>query len=117
MSGIEYVVIRPQIVGNVERGFDTVYYSDLVRKPTRRAAIRHGWNTEGHDDWLLAHLRGDTLVMVSWQYEDRPEEVEERDEIATTFGWGTPPSRDTMRRTLAEQDERYPTGLSGGGAA
>lgn len=85
----EYVVIRPQIVGNMDAGFGTVYYSDLVRKPTRRGAIAHGWRAEDHDDWLLAHLRGDTLVMVSWQYEDRPDEHEERAEIAATFGWQT----------------------------
>lgn len=82
----EYVVVRPQIVGNVEE-WQTVYYSDLVRKPSRRAAIRHGINAEGHDDFLLAHLHGDTIVGVSWQYEDQPEEDTERAAIAETFGW------------------------------
>lgn len=86
----EYVVIRPQIVGNMEHGFQHVYYSDLVRKPTKRGAIAHGIRSEGHDDFLLAHLRGDCLVMISWQYEDRPEEDSERAAIAATFGWSEP---------------------------
>ena len=90
MKPIEYVVVRPQIVGNMEYGFRTVYYSDLVRSSNRRAAIRHGWREEGHDDWLLAHVRDDELLMISWQYEDRPDEEDERDEIAETFGWRTP---------------------------
>ncbi len=89
-QSVEYVVIRPQIVGNPERGFSTAYYSDLVRKPTKRAGIAHGIRSEGHDDFLLAHLKGETLVMVSWQYEDRPDEDSERDEIAATFGWSVP---------------------------
>lgn len=86
MSGVEYVVVRPQIVGNAY-DWHHVYYSDLVRCPNRRAAIRHGINAEGHDDFLLAHLRGNTLLMVSWQYEDRPDESTERAEIAAQFGW------------------------------
>ena len=81
------IAVRPQIVGNIDAGFTTAYYSDLVRNPNRRAAIRHGWQAEGHDDWLLAHVRGNELLMISWQYEDRPDEDEERAGIAATFGW------------------------------
>lgn len=83
---VEFVVVRPQIVGSVDRGFQTAYYSDLVRKPTRHQAIRHGWKAEGHDDWLLAHLRGDALVGLSWQYEDR-DDSDEMAEVAETFAW------------------------------
>jgi hypothetical protein len=88
---IEYVVVRPQIVGNVEYGFRTAYYSDHVRHPNRRAAIRHGLNIEGHDDFVLAHLRGGELLKVTWQYEDRPEddEADERMEMALALGWRT----------------------------
>lgn len=86
MAAVEYVAVQVQIVGNAHT-WQHDYASDLVRKSTRRAAIAHGIRTLGHDDFLLAHLRGDRLVMVSWQYEDRPDEADERAEMAAAFGW------------------------------
>lgn len=89
MKPIEYVVVRCQIVGNPEWGYRDAYYSDMVRSPNRRAVIRHGIDSESHDDFLLAHVRDDELLMVSWQYEDRPDEDEEREDIAAEFSWRT----------------------------
>ena len=86
MGRVEYAAVSVQIVGNVD-AWQYAYYSDLVRMPTRRAAIAHGIRSLGHDDFLLAHLRGDRLVMVSWQYEDRPDEAGERAEMAAALGW------------------------------
>ena len=83
---IEYVAVQVQLVGSLD-DWGYAYYSDLVRKPTRKGAIGHGIRTLGHDDFLLAHLRGDRLVMTSWQYDDRPDEASERAQMAAEFGW------------------------------
>lgn len=86
-SPLTYAVVRVQIEGNPERGFKTAYYTDGQRRSSKTGAINHGINDLGHDDFLLAHLRGDALVMTSWQHTDRPMETHERSEMAEQCGW------------------------------
>lgn len=79
-----YVVVRPSIVGTPEN-WETVYHSDRVEHETRRAAIKHGWKVEGHDDWLIAIVRLGAVIGVAWMDDDRDSQ-EERDEIAAALG-------------------------------
>lgn len=89
MTSPTYAVVTVQIVGNVER-WEHVYTTDDVRSRSRKNAIQRGWRNLGHDDFLLARLDGDTLLGMSWQYEDRDPEDDESDDVAAQCGWKRP---------------------------
>lgn len=80
----EYMVIVPSLCGSPV-DYQTAYRTDGVRKPTREAAIAHGLAAEGHDDWLIAIVSGDTLLGLAWQHEDR-DDAEEVEEAARALG-------------------------------
>ena len=87
MSGQEYIVIVPSLVGSGP--WETVYRSDMRRHRTRDLAISHGWRVEGHDDFLLGILDGTTLLGLAWQHEDRGTDVydlQERVDCAEHLG-------------------------------
>lgn len=64
-----WIVIRVQLEGSGP--WETVYYSDMVRKSTREGAIRYGWRALGHDDFLIGEVRDNVLLRMAWQHEDR----------------------------------------------
>lgn len=94
MSDLTYAVVQVQIVGDVNEWYHS-YFTDGTLWPNRRAAIKHGIDSLDHDDFLLAHLSGDRLVMTSWQYEDRPDEAGERIDMANQCGWVADDEEDT----------------------
>lgn len=80
----EYMVVIPSLCGN-PTDYRMSYSSDRVRKSTREAAIAHGLEVEGHDDWLIAIVVGDKLTGLAWQHEDR-DDAEEVEEAAAALG-------------------------------
>jgi hypothetical protein len=79
-----YMVVVSSIIGNLE-DWRTDYRTDGVRKSTRDEAIEHGLEAEGHDDWLIAIVAGDTLTGLAWMTEDR-DDAEEVEEAAAALG-------------------------------
>lgn len=57
----KFIYIQPQIVGNIEN-WGYAYYSDLIKKDTIASAVRHGYKTLQHDDFIIGELQGDKLV-------------------------------------------------------
>jgi hypothetical protein len=57
----KFIYIQPQIVGNIEN-WGYAYYSDLIKKDTIASAVRHGYKTLQHDDFIVGELRGDKLI-------------------------------------------------------
>lgn len=76
---VKWLVVKGDFVGNPERGFEHVYYCDLVRLGTREEAIRHGWEVHGHDDWLLLKLVDGEATQLAWMDEDRDDTAELRE--------------------------------------
>lgn len=90
----EYTVIMPRIVGNPDAGFSTVYYPDSERYNTLTRCIRRGvYELDQSDDFLIAVLKGDTLVGVQWMDEMR-DELSELHEVAEQCGWKPDPRKD-----------------------
>lgn len=78
-------VIKPEIVGNPERGYEHVYYWHGGEFPTREEAISHGWSEYGHDDWLLLRLYDDKADRLFWMQKER-DDFDELAAVARTFG-------------------------------
>lgn len=57
----KFIYIQPQIIGNIEN-WGYAYYSDLIKKDTIASAVRHGYKTLQHDDFIIGELQGDKLV-------------------------------------------------------
>jgi hypothetical protein len=65
-----YVVVVPHIVGDAAH-FEMCYHADGQRFDSRELAISHGFETTGHDDWLILTLEGNQAVAVGWMHDDR----------------------------------------------
>lgn len=74
----EFIVVMPRIEGNPERGYSTVYYSDLKRQPSVEQAVSHGClELAQSDDFLVGKIDGQRLVSLQWMDEVR----DDRDEL------------------------------------
>jgi hypothetical protein len=83
---VEYIVIRAQIVGDQERGYDTAYNWDGRRCPTAQEAIDFGWRLLDHDDFNIGHVQGERLMWFGWMHEEHRTTAEELAEIAGQIG-------------------------------
>jgi len=79
----EYIYVQPQIVGNLEDGFEYSHSSDLERFKTRELAQKHGEDLLEHDDFWVAELEGDKLLAL-YSGEDECDE-EEMDGVRYEF--------------------------------
>lgn len=75
---VKWIVVKGEFNGNERVGFALDYRSDLVRCETREAAIRRGWETYGHDDWLILKLVDGEATRLAWMDEDRDDAAELR---------------------------------------
>lgn len=73
-----------QIVGNMERGFETVYTWDRSTHEKRGYAISHGFSEFGHDDFNIGRVVDGELVWWGWMDEEHP--AEDRAEVAQALG-------------------------------
>ena len=91
MTRREFVPVAVQIEDTVDE-WRYSYHSTGIRYPQRQAAILAGMRHYGHDDFLIAILRNDTLVGIAWQTEDRSREAfaDEAPEMAGQLGWDLP---------------------------
>ena len=71
----EFIVIRCQIVGNLEIGYSSAYYWDMKRLPSVEQGI-------AHDDFLIGKVEGNRLVSLQWMEEVR----DDCDELADAAG-------------------------------
>lgn len=78
----EFIVIRCQIVGNLEIGYSSAYYWDMKRLPSVEQGIAHGCIELGHDDFLIGKVEGNRLVSLQWMEEVR----DDCDELADAAG-------------------------------
>jgi len=83
MSG--YIVISGHIVGNQERGFVTVWESDLEEKHTVSAAISHGFRTVGSDDFRIGLVKFGALRQLQFM-EEAPRYFDELEYTAEQLG-------------------------------
>lgn len=68
----DWIVIRPFITGSFERGFQEEYTSDLMVHSSHSAAISHGFETIGSDDFLVGRLSPTgRLDLLAWMDEVR----------------------------------------------
>jgi hypothetical protein len=61
----DWIAVQPRIIGTVEK-YDTCYDWDGETFPHRMAAIDHGLNTFGSDDFNVGELRDGKLVWWGW---------------------------------------------------
>lgn len=126
-----FVIIRVQIVGDMEH-WETAYYVDYPdRHPSIEAAVAFGIEAYDHDDFLLAVLDGESIAAVAWQQELR-EPDEDLTGIAAELGlpvseaaisppptdrreamwarYGVPKTADTAQalRTIGRRQEVHP---------
>lgn len=62
--------------------FEHFYEQDGPRHSSREKAVSHGWNTFGHDDFNIGHVRGDRLIWFGWMSDEIGESDEDFAEIA-----------------------------------
>ena len=88
MSAAEWHVVKCEIVGNPERGYDIERYW-LSGHPSLAAAKRSGLRDLGHDDFNIAKVRDGVLLAWTWMGEDTepPTTADELAEIAPTLDW------------------------------
>lgn len=81
----EYLVVKCQIEGNPEAGFDICRYPE-GRHPTLSEAKRWGLREWDHDDFNIAIVDGDRLIDWTWMGESIGEPPDTLAEIATSIG-------------------------------
>lgn len=75
-----YLVVTQQIVGNPE-SWSSDYSSDLETFADRQAAIDHGIDVLGHDDFNIATVdEAGRLVAFGFDHEDWPNDLDHYDE-------------------------------------
>lgn len=82
LAGAEYIVLCAQVVGNPERGYDIVHNFDGERFTTRKAAIAHGFEIRGSDDFNIGVLQDGVLSSLDWMHETVDNEPDELARIA-----------------------------------
>lgn len=80
-------VIKPEVVGNPDKGYEHVYYWHGGSFPTREEAISHGWSEYGHDDWLLLRLYDGKADRLFWMADER-DDFHELEGVAKQLGLG-----------------------------
>jgi hypothetical protein len=92
MSDKRYLVVTQQIVGSPE-SWSMDYSSDLETFTDRQAAIDHGEEVLGHDDFNVATVDGDgRLVAFGFDHEDWPNDLDHYDEAEISRQLGLPQS-------------------------
>lgn len=87
----EYIVVMPRIEGDLESGYNTVYYSDYRRCSTLDQAIRHGMNDlDQADDFLVGKVDGNTLLSLQWMERERKDHDFEVSAAAECLGLRAP---------------------------
>lgn len=81
----EYLVVKCQVEGNPDAGFD-IYRYPQGRHPTLAAAKRWGLREWDHDDFNIAIVEGDRLIDWTWMGESIGENAETLSEIAGQIG-------------------------------
>ena len=72
-----------QIVGNLDE-WETVYTWDGSLHPTRKAAIKYGFEVFGHDDFNIGRVDTGALAWWGWMGEEHPDE--DRESAARSLG-------------------------------
>lgn len=65
----KFIVLCGQIVGNQEHGFEIEYAFDGKVFSDRQAAIKHGFDIRGSDDFNIGVLSGKKLKSLDWMTE------------------------------------------------